>query len=211
MAADNELSALIVRNIADIERIKRHLDGELRRELAKAIARTFESAKHTRWRIETDDDWPGDNWMAMKNWIDEDNVEKTTFRCSLEVGSGFEEEESWLAHFTGTAPSRVGMAFYVNNGTGGGQQRLKKILNEDDVRRQRLTDRGWEIDPKEGLRLPVRLQLEELASAFEEDDLALALDPIERGIGIVIESQHDLNNLRDELLAFGSPKRRRRG
>lgn len=197
MTTSSELSALIVRSIADVERINLHLEQEMLPQLEKAVGAIFSDMKRNGWHVDDSADEIDSNWLGKSEWIDPKNPDDTQFCCTLDASGP--SDESWLANFTQTAPSGVDVGIYISNWLGGRNQAVKKAFNSDAKRRSKMLRRGWELDHSQQPRVPVVIEVTDLAAAFEDGDLEPALAPLRKAIEIVFNSGEDLDAMRTEI------------
>lgn len=201
MTGNAELSALITRNIHDIEQVHAHLEGEMRQQLLEAVADAFRAElADGAWFLGTGTSYASDNWFCARQWL-ADIPDETQFYLILEETGVPGEHESWLASLTGTAPSGSGSALFVQNDLGGARRRIAQVLHSNESLMDRLLQRGLQFTSGDGLHIPILLDQSTVADGYEDGDLSASMEPLRENIALAKAAVDELHELFLELSA----------
>lgn len=199
MKDQSELSALVVRNITDIEAAMNHATEVVGPRLWRSASASLSEACPDSW-LDLSDSADEDVSFAEREWLipGADPVE-ADFWIGLDqrFTHGGDEDNSWLATFTGSGPNESTLAFYVDQSIVKAST-FKKLLKANVDLLARLNDAGFEFDEDDDRRLclPVKINQELLAKGFEDGDLAEAMQPISQAVAKAIAAAEELNQLR---------------
>ena len=200
MTDQPNLDALVIRHIADIEGGMRHAKEVIEPRLWE------EAAEIVLTRID-DSTWYGfadaeDQaiWIAKKAWLrpDASPVDADFFilldEGASENGHG---ENSWLASFTGagTDPATTVLSFsqdVLNDGP------WKKLLKTHPQVVDAIIAKRFIYDVRAGsLSIPMVIDRETLATAFEDEEFGAAFEPLAQAVDTVIAAEAELDALVD--------------
>jgi hypothetical protein len=194
MSEQTVLAALIVRNIGDIEAAINMasdlLDKQFFKEVVQAAA---QRATDTPWHVQYDED----KWeikLTRNEWIT-NNEDDFWLQFSELPGPNEESDTTWIAVATRTGPNgaTLGLSFQHRPIT---PARLRILLNNHPPLVTSLSERGFKRDESgRQLFIPVTIDREELAQAFENDDFDTALEPIRVVVTTVQEAEQKLDEL----------------
>lgn len=190
MSETANLSALVIRNIGDLTAAIKHasevIEPRMWQEMGGVLQRTLPADT---WYVNVTDE---ELWFADRQWPQPDlTLPATNYWLQLaeRTQPGGESETSWLATFTGSGPSGAYLSLVF------GQDLLgpgawKKLLTTGGDYIAALEASGFRRDPGNGqLYMPVPIDNDALARAFEEDDFDQALAPLDHVIAAVSRSR----------------------
>lgn len=197
--ATPELNALIVRNIADLDRTRKQID-QIERILMTAIGKHAENwAKKRRWQANLDypaSGWDGwDAWLAPTGWHTKGG-EPNSFDAwfSLEVAPGDthslagNEDAFILTRLLGKGSGSIGLLF----SHGVGKRAWKKLLQEISPL---LHNTSIQILDEGNLYIPLKLDENEVADALLEENPEAALEPLDHALSILEDAQPKLDKI----------------
>lgn len=201
MPDTKSLDALIIRNIADIEAAMKHAQEEIGPRVWEEVARVMQEECDADPWIAVADVEDEDVWFTDRGWLMPDQRKpKADFWLGLDerTDGGNEGENSWLAAFVAGGPNGATMAFWLDQrilGPGA----WKKLVKSSDGVVAELRGLGFSVDDDDDRRLylPVVLDREALASAFETEDFDAVLAPIKVAVGNAISAAPVLARLRE--------------
>jgi hypothetical protein len=192
MAADNELDALIVEHIADLEEAHRRIENVIDpRLLDEASSVLKKKADANGWVHELDRN--NVISVAPEKWIERGangGIEHwfSWFALLSEDTADDLEHDSHLADFLALegGSTRKVLAFKQNPLA---KRKWRALLESQTEALEDLRIVGFEVDEREGtIEWPVRLDPAKLQQGFREDDLDAALAPVEVAIDKAIEA-----------------------
>lgn len=201
MADSGELDALVVRNIGDIAAAMKHaiekLGPRLWDELGKAL---LAATDFSSWYASSDVE-EQEIWTAHRSWLIPDaDPANADFWLGLDERTAFgnDGEDSWIASFTGSGPNRATAALWIDQ-TILGKVAWKRLVksNLDLVDELRTAGFGLDEDDDRRLFLPITIDREKLALAFENGDFDTAMIPIVEARRRIVEALPVLDKLRN--------------
>ena len=192
MEARRMLSALVIRNIGDLEAAMSHatevIDDRLHEESMAILERSLAKAD---WHCAFGEGFT-DDWFAPKEWMIAEDDADLWFRLTAR---DTESTSSWLAMFVGEAPEEARMSILLQSNAK--KKAIKQILADPEIqtalRESGLRNNGAAV------WLPIEINAELLAAGFENDDLDDALAPIAVAAEMVSKARPGLDLLRDRL------------
>lgn len=203
MSSDAELDALIVRNIADLGAALKHAVEKIGPLLWKEAGRATTGAV-------SDDGWfafaapdpdAEEVWFARKEWLLPDRSDPDAdFWLGLDerTDGDADGESSWLAAFVNAGPEGSTMAFWVDQRIVG-KAAWKRIVKSNGELVEALRGSGFSLhlDDDRRLCLPIVLDREMLALAFENDDFDAVMAPVAAAVRNAATASPHLDRLRD--------------
>lgn len=195
MNKNGELNALIVRSIGDIESalVQAYaIDRMLFQAVGEAIKQQLASVD---WHVSRDEE-ERDIWFTRHAWLPSDTeLPGAPYRIDLDGVGGLNggEDETWLAQFLQVGPNQAGAAFFLT-GNGLKGRRATALYRSQSDTLDTLLAAGFQ---REGasIFLPLRLNAEQLAQAFENGDLDEAMQPVRDALAVIVEAQPHLDQL----------------
>lgn len=197
MVDTSALSALIVRNIGDLEEAITHAKEKIDLRIFEEVGKEIEERLGTRnWFVHTDLE-ERDIYFASRKWIPSGvKPEETPYWFVLieqESASGG-TNETWLSEFLRVGPEDAGVALILRGSTIK-PLRWKALIKANADLIDRLIDAGFKQDDDRRLFLPLLLDIETLAVGFEGDDLSEALQPVRDALDVIEAAREDLDAL----------------
>ncbi|MEA1071725.1 hypothetical protein [Sphingomonas sp. LY160] len=212
MANTGELSALVVRNIGDIEEAIAHTLAKIDARIFEEVGREIEERLGARnWFVYANVE-DRDIFFAHRLWIPSGVKPYDTpywFKLDEQVSASGGTNETWLSEFLRVGPEDAAVALILR-GTTIKPQRWKALIKANADLIERLVDTGFKLDDDQRLTLPILLEAETLAIGFESDDLSEALQPLRDALDVIEAARDDLDALisRDSGSVDVPPRRR---
>ena len=207
MSDTKTLDAPIIRNIGDIEAAITHAQLEIGPIIWREAAKTAQVLRAEDWTVsfDVDDDelrLADRTWMAHGARKPKADFSVRLYERILPDGDG---ENSWLATFLASGPNGATMAFWIEQ-TIVTPSVWKKIVKTGDAIVAELRGCGFAIydDDDRRLYIPVVLDREALARAFESDDFDEVMKPVAMAVGNVMAAAPVLTRLRSAAGACAS-------
>lgn len=203
MSATKTLDALVIRNIADIEAAIKHAQDEIGPIIWEEAAKTAQDRCDDAWTLIVDAD-NDELRLADRTWMihgarnPRADFSVRLYERILPDGDG---ENSWLATFVASGPNGATMAFWIEQSIVT-PSAWKKLVKTSDGIVAELRALGFSIDDDDDRRLyvPVVLDREALARAFETDDFDEVMKPVGTAVCNVMEAAPVLARLRNAAL-----------
>lgn len=194
MTENDQLNALLVRNIGDIEAAVRHtadvVDKRLWEEAADQVGDILDEAWFTKLNVDETE-----VLFAKLSWLDPEKPDQPNAKIWLDERLETESDFTWLAEFLAAGPKSGKVALFFDQNLITKAQWKKHLKERLDVI-GKLNDNGFIYDGSDGaLFLPVVLNRETLAKAFEKDDFTEALTPLSDALRAVVTSAELLDQL----------------
>lgn len=177
-ANDRELSAIIVRNIVDIEDALAHAENNIENRLSKEFNAVFDRIFNvSKWHLSKDKDF-WESWFCPKEWPISRGDRKPDNLAWFQLNiTGEDVFHSWLAAFvTGTKERGIASLKFGRNVT---QRAYRKAIEESQNALNQIQEAGFIIDGDD-IYYPISIDAEALAAGFEKDDLAPAIEQFEK-------------------------------
>jgi hypothetical protein len=187
MADTSELDALIVRNIGDVEAALLRA-REIGDEVVESIGEAVRSGLDEGWEVAVDVDDETPIRFARRAWIDgETSALSGSYHFSLsdKNGPGGETDQTWLCTLLGNGPAGSSAVFYFWSNSFSAKRRWKKLADDQSKLVDQLLDAGFRQDEKQWLYVPIAMNAEALAKAFEEGDLSAAMTPVIAALEVI--------------------------
>lgn len=194
---DPEVGAVIVRHIDEIEAALKYADETMEPQLGKAVAELGNDwLKKHEWAGETEDDLGEEFWVASKEWQME-GESKDSFdlyaNFDSSVGPNDFDPSTWIANFAGFLGAGIHFTFETDALN---KNPWKSLLKTETILVDELLSRGFQCDLKSGeLAMPISIDRETLAEAFQEEDFEEALKPIEKALDNMLAAKDVLDKL----------------
>lgn len=207
MSDTKTLNALVIRNIADIEAAITQAQQEIGPVIWREAAKTAKAVCDDEWTVLIDED-DDELRLADRTWmIHGARKPKADFSIRLyeRVRPDGDGENSWLATFVAGGPNGAMMAFWIEQ-TIVTPSAWKKLVKTSDGIIADLRALGFSIDDDDDRRVfvPVVLDREALARAFETDDFDEVMRPVATAVSNVMAAVPVLGRLRSAALARAS-------
>ena len=194
------LNALVIRNIADIEAAMKHAQERIGPRIWEEASRVMQAACEARDWTSFADIKDEDVWIADRAWLMPDQRKpKADFFLGLDerTSGNNDGENSWLATFVASGPNGATMAFWLDQRILGAGA-WKKLVKSNDGIVADLRGLGFSVDDDDDRRLylPVVLDWEQLARAFETDDFDAVMEPVGTAVGNALVAADVLERLR---------------
>jgi hypothetical protein len=194
----NELDALIVANIGDLEAA-----------LVRATEKTDLIINSSAWEIlktslsggeyffeDDEDSDPEETWFAPVSWLDEDEDSDPWFRLTAGDASNF---QTWLACYAAprSEMEAIGIHWYTDKLY---IRDYKAILSTHTSDLEKIEQAGFRRD---GYRifLPIFFDVSKLSEGFRNGDLTEALQPIVLAAEALMRAEPSFQRLRDSIVA----------
>ena len=207
MPETKTLDALVIRNIADIEAAIVHAQLEIGPVIWREAAKTAQTLCEGDWTVVVDAD-DDELRLADRSWMTHGTRKpKADFSIRLyeRVPRDGDGENTWLATFVASGPNGATMAFWIEQ-TIATPSVWRKLVKTSEGIVAELRALGFSIDDDDDRRLylPVVLDREALARAFETDDFDEVMKPVATAVGNVMAAAPVLTRLRSAAMANGS-------
>ncbi|MCV0386102.1 MAG: hypothetical protein K5821_06675 [Nitrobacter sp.] len=193
--AENNLDALIAKNIGNLEASIRRIEEEIDPRINAAAWDALKSALKNEDFFFEDGDDPDESWFAPRSWIINEDSDPW-FELSARDGS---QLDTWLACYCEPRNEReaIGIQWYYNNLY---VRDYKAILetHKDDLKN--IEAAGFRRDGND-IYLPIEFDQNAIAKGFAEGDLRDAMAPISRAVAALGEIMQSFQNLRDAMVA----------
>ncbi|HYI39158.1 MAG TPA: hypothetical protein VE053_02445 [Allosphingosinicella sp.] len=192
----NELDALIVGNIGDLEaalgRIETKIDPKLNAEAWTVLKHSLHDADY----YFDDGDSPDDAWFVPRSWLDEEGDSDPWFQLTACDGSAL---ETWLACYAAPRSEReaIGIQWY-NNSLYVRDYKAILVAHQEELHQIELA--GFRRDGN-NIYLPISFDSAKLAEGFREGSLTEALAPITSAAEALEKARSSFQRLRDAMVA----------
>ena len=194
---DNALSAIVVRNILDIEAAIAHANNIIGERLTREWNSIFDRALDTdAWYVSGKENfWEG--WFCPKTWTTQHGKKKDAASYFALETTSEDEFDSWAASLTaGSRETGIAGLFYGYRNNKTLFLNAMKALPDAVAQIQKA---GFVIDGDQ-IYHPLHIVREELALGFEADDLTQALAPFQRAADGLIEALPAFETLHAEFV-----------
>jgi hypothetical protein len=201
MPDNTELNFLIVRNIGDIEAAMKHAVEELGPRIWDEVGKSLVAVHDAAAWFAFSDAEDEEIWLAYRSWLTPDAVPADAdFWIGLDERTSFgnDGENSWLATFTASGPNGATTALWIDQNILG-KVAWKKLVKANGGLIDELRSGGFSLDEDDDRRLylPLVIDREALATAFESEDFDLAMRPVVEAYGKVVDALPQLQRLRE--------------
>ena len=179
----------IVRGIVEIERAYSRAYYELSEQLMVEIGAQIRSAIPEDWQAVGSSEGAS---ITVPDWRSTRGAGRGDVWLELAEVANDELEHSWIAAATASGETRMVLELRVRNGL----PAFPVILSANAGTAALLMERGFE-QAEAGTRLfvPIKLDQDLLASAFENGDFGDALVPVTHAIELVVAAKGDIDGL----------------
>lgn len=194
---DNALSAIVVRNILDIEAAMAHAENTIEERLTREWNSVFNRALDTDgWHVsESEDFWEG--WFCPKAWTTQHGKKKDAASYFTLTTTGRDAFHSWAASFTaGSKETGIAGLFYDYSSNKTLFFNAVKALPDAVAQ---IQEAGFVIDG-DRIYYPLHIEREALALGFEADDLTQPLAPFQQAADGLVEALSAFETLHTEFV-----------
>jgi len=193
---DPELAARIVRTIADLERDYLFAWGPLSERLMREAASVAAKAVPEAWAVEgtewnlllTTPQWRATRGVGQDAWLELSDVVED------------EHDHSWAAVFVSAGPTKLCLELKFRPGLTPNAQ----SLTGKDKPLANVLREGFEQDSaSKRILIPIAIDGEALARAFELNDFDQALTPLRRAVEAAVKAKPDLDVLVEHVRQKG--------
>jgi hypothetical protein len=195
-AASDNLDALIVRNLRDLEAATHRFFHHTETRVAKAIDEMVEVwSKTNGWKGQFD--WKEEGlWVAPQRWMSDSSDEGDRlayFELDAGLGDDFDYNENedvfWLTRLCQQGRGKIGFRWRYGTALGISKPKWKKLIQSDDGKRaERIYKLGFEPEDSGLFFTQIKVETEQLAVGFIEGSLEKALQPIQLGLDRLLTS-----------------------
>ena len=185
------LAPWAVQNIARIERAFHAACGPMTDQLMAQVAVAMRCAAPKEWVLSGTDEFT----LTCPDWHSRKPHKRPDAWLRLRKIAQDDAEHSWIAAATGSGPTGMCVELMVRKGLSplSGKLRGNAVLTES------LLDRGFElVGGDTRLIIPVAIDVDELALAFETEDFFTAMEPMREGAAMAVSAKPEI----DELLGL---------
>ena len=184
-----QLDADIIRGITEIERAYSRAYYDLSEQLMSEIAAQMRSAIPDNWQVVGSSESAS---VTVPDWRSTRGAGRGDVWLELAEVANDELEHSWIAAATASGETRMVLELRVRNGL----PAFPAILSANAGTAALLMERGFE-QAEAGTRLfvPIELDQELLAAAFESGNFGDALVPVTHAIELVVAAKGDIDGL----------------
>jgi hypothetical protein len=199
MNDSSKLDALLVRHVGDIEAALHHISAITTKRLFRELAEVVEDELDEKDWFSTLVAEDNDLWFAPRTWLTaKTNPQQADAWFALDelVQDGGEADETWIAELLAVGPqgAKTALIFYQDPF---GRAAWKKLLKQNGPMIAMLQEAGVSYDASSAsLYIPVTLQGETLATAFEQEEFEAAFLPFREAVRTAVAARP----LIDELL-----------
>jgi hypothetical protein len=190
---DHELTAWTVRNLAKIEDAYFGAFGFLSDRLMSAVVAAMRDTAPGDWLVEDD----GAISLTCSDW---QSAAKSALRSDawlqIEEIAHDDNEHSWIAAAIAAGPTSMCLELKLRRGLAP----LNASFSVQPERVAALLDCGFEQNEGDRrLIIPITIDAEALAVAFERDDFAEALAPVRFAVGVAVAAKGEIDKLLGHL------------
>lgn len=196
MTDENLLNALIVRNIADIEKAWKHANAKISAKLEEGTMKIFkEFAENNEWNTGNDDDFSS-AWTASPEWKTA-SAEDDSYDIYLEFNGKLPSDETWLSCFINALGNPMFLYVVTDSlGTKEWSELFKAAANKEIF--ENFEKQGFIVERtnrNEHICIYPEIDAEALARGFEDDDISEALMPIREALDRFLKAKPLLDEL----------------
>ena len=181
--------ATIVRNIGEIERGYFEACGPMSGEFMTAVADVMRKAAPADWQVVGNDESVS---LTVPDWRSTRGMGRGDAWLEIAEVAEDENEHSWIAAATRSGETSMVLELMTRNGLPG----FPVVLAHNSGTSALLMERGFEYaDSSERIYVPITIDKEALALAFEKDDFTEALAPVRQAVELVVAAKGDLDGL----------------
>ncbi len=193
MQNDNELAALIIRNVVDLEHSLRFLEEVVDPRMTEEVFDLLERTGSGDWYFKDRTDLS--EWFCPRNWLLQSTGKpKADLWFQLETPDD-DPWDSWVASFAGGKSAETTAALFLKY-AGLGKTKWNELINEDPELIGKLRAAGFIVGNSQ-IYYPLPLNREELAKAFLNDDFSTAFTRVQEAAAALDRVLPALDRLRD--------------
>jgi hypothetical protein len=202
----DELDALIVRNLDDLDAAAKRLELDIEKRVGKVIDQIAETwARKQGWEGKFDFDLTT-LWVAPAEWRSiEGKAEADAFLGFFELWTGFaddfdtnhENDYFWLTRLCGAGRGKIGFRWSYGRSLGATKPRWKRFLQEHREHLNQVRKTAFAYEEGSGLFfMPIRVEVEALAAAIIDNTIDEALKPFCIGLDRLLTAKPGFDALR---------------
>ena len=184
---DPVLAARIVRSLKQIEDDYHLASGPLSEKMMAAAVAALKKAVPEPFRV-VESDWTAaitsPDWKATRGVGQDASIELSEL-CTEE-----DREYCWLTVATATGPTRLGLALVFRIGL----RATLKHITSDEKQMAAIWKAGFVLDETDA-RLFIPIVIPNLAAAFEQNDLSIAMAPVTKAVEKVIAAKAEIDKI----------------
>ena len=204
---ERALSALIVRNIGEMEAAVRFADERIDTRLWQEIANFLEEKPDIPGCYSRADGEDKEIYLSFDDWQtpDGDDEERDFWLSLEEYGESKKDCFSWLVKFLGVSSvsSSVGLIFRINEDIIK-RAKLKRYLKDEAELVSSLEKAGFSYDGEGVFYIPVVLNADVISNAFQNDDFSTAFDNLYTAWQTVAAAEEPLQLLVNKIRAISA-------
>ena len=202
---EETVGATVVRYIDELEGSLRYIHQMMEPDLGAAVAQVIEQKREQLgWAGEVSDVLDDPTWLSPGEWRMGDSSDDDFYLYASIENTGCadgQDVETWIGTFCEFGGD--GLCFEISTDALG-KAVWKKLLASQVETIGQLIDLGFKCDPRAGfLGLPISIDRNLLAGAFENDEFSVALQPIGLAIEQLNVAKPTLDKLIIEIRKFG--------
>ena len=181
--------ATIVRNIGEIERGYFEACGSMSAQFMTAVAEVMRKAAPTDWQVVGNEEMVS---LTVPEWRSTRGMGRGDAWLEIAEVANDDEEHSWIAAATRSGETSMALELRTRNGL----PKFPDVLAHKSGVSALLMERGFEYaDAGERMFVPITIDKEALALAFDKGDFAEALVPVRQAVELVVAAKGDLDGL----------------
>jgi hypothetical protein len=206
--ATNELDALIVSNLGDLDAAAHRLQFEIQTHVASAMEQlATEWLAKNEWKGVCD--WSGEGiWVAPADW--ESGEDGWLAKFYLDYGEGDtggikpEEDIFWLTRLCHKSRGQCGFRWYNDDGLAMTRPQWKAFLKTNSKVTEDISKKGFAAENTGYFFKTFEVDSEKLAASIKTGDIQDALTPMQKVLDLLAESKSAFDDLlklaKDDIL-----------
>ena len=200
MQFEQGFAASIVREIGRVERAFYAAHGPMSDQLLGEIAVAIRGAAPAQWVLSEIPELT----LTCPEWHSRKPHKRADARLQLQKVEPDDVEHSWIAAATGSGPTAMCLELRV-------RKRLSPLsckLQGNVALTESLLARGFELtEAGTRLILPIAIDVDELALAFESQDFHEAMEPVREATAMAVAAKPEIDELPDLLRGTVPPEK----
>ena len=181
--------ATIIRNIGEIERGYFEACGSMSAQFMTAVADVMRKAAPETWQVVGNEEMVS---LTVPEWRSTRGMGRGDAWLEIAEVANDDDEHSWIAAATRSGETSMVLELRTRNGLPG----FPAVLAHNSGTSVLIMERGFEYaDAGERMFVPITIDKDALALAFDKGDFSEALAPVRQAVELVVTAKGDLDGL----------------